>query len=90
MARTGTYKLTMQFTRAPDYGIAQLYLDGQKLGEALDLYHASVIPSGPMLMGNRELSAGDHKFTVEIVGTNEKAIKRYMFALDYVKLDPGQ
>ena len=34
-----------------------------------------------------ELTAGDHKLTVEIMGANDKAIKAYMFGLDYVKLD---
>ena len=39
-------------------------------------------------MGEHDLTTGDHKLTVEIVGANEKAIKSYMFGLDYVKLDP--
>ena len=86
VASAGTYVVSMQFTKAPDYGIVQLYLDGQKLGEALDLYHASVIPTGPLAMGSRKLTAGEHKLTVEITGANERAVKRYMFALDYVKL----
>jgi len=86
--RTGKYQITMQFTKAPDYGIAQLYLDGDKLGEPLDLYHPSVIPTGPMIMGVRELTSGEHKLTVEILGANDKAIKNYMLGLDYVKLDP--
>ncbi|HEY5912889.1 MAG TPA: glycoside hydrolase family 172 protein [Verrucomicrobiae bacterium] len=86
--QTGKYQITMQFTKAPDYGIAQLYVDGEKLGEPLDLYHPAVIPTGPMVMGARDLSSGDHKLTVAIVGANEKAVKSYMFGLDYVKLDP--
>jgi hypothetical protein len=84
---TRRYALVLQFTKAPDYGIVQLYLDGQKLGNPLDLYHPSVIPSGPLTLGTRELTAGDHKLTAEIVGANDQAIKRYMFALDYVKLE---
>ncbi len=86
--RTGKYQITMQFTKAPDYGIAQLYLDGEKLGEPLDLYHPSVIPTGAMVMGTRALASGEHKLTVEILGANDKAVKSYMFGLDYVKLDP--
>ena len=39
-------------------------------------------------MGEHELTAGDHKLSVEIVGANDQAIKSYMFGLDYVKLDP--
>jgi hypothetical protein len=87
ISSAGKYQLNMQLTKAPDYGIVQLYLDGQKLGQRLDLYHASVIPTGALPMGARELTAGEHQLTVEIVGANEKAIKSYMFGLDYVKLD---
>ena len=32
--QAGKYRLGMQLTKAPDYGIVQLYLDGQKLGAA--------------------------------------------------------
>ncbi len=84
----GKYRVGMQLTKAPDYGIVQLYLDGQKLGDPIDLYHKSVAPSGLLSMGEHELTAGEHKLTVEIVGANDKAIKNYMFGLDYVKLDP--
>jgi len=35
------------------------------------------------------LTAGQHKLTVEITGANDKAIKVYMFGLDYVKLAPA-
>ena len=83
---SGKYQLGAQLTKAPDYGIAQLYLDGQKLGSPIDLYHKSVIPTGLMALGTCDLAAGDHKLTVEILGANDKAIKSYMFGLDYVKL----
>ena len=83
----GKYKLSAQLTKAPDYGIVQLYLDDQKLGTPIDLYHASVIPTGPQSLGVHDLTAGQHKLTVEITGANEKAIKGYMFGLDYLKLD---
>ena len=84
----GKYRLGMQLTKAPDYGIVQLYLDGKKLGEPIDLYRKAVRPTGVLAMGAHELTAGEHKLTVEIVGANEKAVKTYMFGLDYVKLDP--
>ena len=86
--QAGKYRLGMQLTKAPDYGIVQLSLDGQKLGAPIDLYHESVVPTGLLAMGEYDLTAGEHKLTVEIVGANDKAIKNYMFGLDYVKLDP--
>jgi hypothetical protein len=85
---TGQYNLTLQLTKAPDYGIVQLYLDGKKLGEPIDLYHPSVAPTGAMALGTFALDTGTHKLTAEITGANQKAIKNYMFGLDYVKLEP--
>jgi hypothetical protein len=87
VSKTGSYKMSAQLTKAPDYGIVQLYLDGQKLGAAIDLYHPSVIPTGPLALGDHKLNAGDHRLGVEILGANEKAITNYMFGLDYLKLE---
>ena len=84
----GKYKLSLQLTKAPDYGIVQLYLDGEKLLGPIDLYHKKVIPTRPLDAGAHDLSAGDHKLTVEITGANAQAVKNYMFGLDYVKLEP--
>ncbi|MCX6902345.1 MAG: DUF2961 domain-containing protein, partial [Verrucomicrobia bacterium] len=83
----GRYKLTLQLTKAVDYGIVQLSLDGQKLGAPIDLYNPSVIPSGPLEFGLHELKKGEHRLTVEMVGANEKARKAYMAGLDYLKLE---
>jgi hypothetical protein len=90
VTRAGNYNLAMQLTKAPDYGIVQLYIDGEKLGEAIDLYHPSVIPTEILPMGAHQLSAGQHKLGVEIIGANQKAGKNYMFGLDYVKLEPAK
>jgi hypothetical protein len=38
-------------------------------------------------MGTHELSQGQHVLRIEIVGANEKAVKSYMFGLDYLKLE---
>jgi len=86
----GNYNLSMQFTKAPDYGIVQLYLDGQKLGGSLDFYHPSVSPSGAVSFGSFQLTAGQHKISVEVIGANEKAVKAYMFGLDYVRIDSAR
>jgi hypothetical protein len=86
VAKAGSYKLVAQFTKAVDYGIVQLWLDGQKLGQPIDLYHDGVIVSGEIALGTLSLGASDHKLTVEITGANPKAVKSYMFGLDYVKL----
>lgn len=87
--KAGRYKLTAQLTKAVDYGIVQLTLDGATLGPPMDLFHDGVIATGELDLGTHELSAGEHKLGVEITGANEQAVKSYMFGLDYVKLTPA-
>jgi hypothetical protein len=88
--KAGKYRLTMQLTKAIDYGIVQLYLDSKKLGKPIDLFNSGVIASGALEMGIHELDGGSHVLRVEIVGANEKAAKGYMFGLDYIKLEEVQ
>ena len=85
--KAGKYKITLHMTKARDYGIVQLYLDGEKLDKPIDLYNPDVVPTGPVALGMHELTAGEHKLTIEITGANEKAEKAYMFGLDYIKLE---
>lgn len=82
----GSYEVSVTLTKAVDYAIVQLYLDGQKAGDPIDLYNDGVIPTGPIALGAHELAQGEHKLTVEIVGANQKAVKAYMFGLDQIKL----
>jgi len=85
----GKYKLSVQLTKAKDYGIVQFYLDGRKLGAPVDLYNPDVVPGGALDLGVHDLAAGQHKLTLEITGANDRAVKSYMAAVDYVKLDPA-
>ena len=88
--KAGTYTLGVQFTKAPDYGIVQLYLDGQKIGVPLDTFRPAVRLNDMVRLDPMALTAGEHKLTIEITGANAKAIKSYMVGLDYVKLIPGK
>jgi len=86
VAKSGRYQLLAQFTKAVDYGIVQIALDGEKPGRTIDLFHKGVIPSGELDFGSHELSAGEHRLTVQITGANPKAVRSFMVGLDYVKL----
>jgi hypothetical protein len=82
--KDGSYEVVVTLTKAIDYGIVQLWVDGKKAGEPIDLFNDEVIPSGPISLGKHALKAGEHKLTVEILGANEKAVKAYMFGLDEI------
>lgn len=84
--RDGKYEVLAVMTKAPDYGIVQLYFDGKKVGEPIDLYDTGVVTTGVLSFGTHVLKGGEHTVTVEIVGANAKAVKAYMFGLDYVYL----
>jgi hypothetical protein len=89
VANRGKYEVSVGLTKADDYGIVQLSLDGEKVGEAIDLYNPAVIHSGPIALGVHDLTQGQHKLTVEILGANPKAKKAYMFGIDRVDLKPA-
>lgn len=83
----GRYELFAVMTKARDYGVVQLALDGRSLGGPIDLYNnPDVITTGPISLGTHELSAGPHQLTVEITGAHPQAAKAYMFGLDYLYL----
>ncbi len=88
VAKSGTYRVKMQLTKAFDYGIVRLYLDGDRLGDRIDGYHDGPIPSGELDMGDHHLVEGDHTLQVEITGANEEAKELFAFGLDYVLLVP--
>jgi len=88
VAARGKYEIQAVLTKARDYGVVQLSLDDKKLGGTIELYNPDVIATKPLSLGTRELAKGAHELTVEITGANAKAVKAYMFGLDYVLLKP--
>ena len=76
-------------TRAPDYGIHQLSVNGRKAGEPFDLYRSGRWgPTDEIDLGLFDIKKGQNLFGVTVVGRNEEAIPNYMFGLDYLRLEP--
>ncbi len=86
--QAGNVDLEIVLTCARDYGIVQLSLDEKPLGQPIDLYSPKVITTGVLTFPQLELKPGKHSLTVQIAGANPKAAKGYMFALDYLRLNP--
>ena len=87
--KAGRYKVTAQFLKAVDYGIAQLAINDAKAGEPLDFYNDGVIVSGPVELGTFDLKAGQNTVSFTLTGANPKAVKAYMTGLDYLLLTPA-
>ena len=86
--QAGEYDVEVVLTRARDYGIVQLMLNGKKIGEPIDLFDPNVVTTGVLSLGATALPKGTVQFSAEIVGANPKAVKSYMFGLDYLRLNP--
>jgi hypothetical protein len=84
----GRYRVGVVLTKARDYAIVQLYLNGKKAGEPIDLYNPEVVNTPVIPLGVFDLPAGENVLTVEIVGKNPEAIPAYMFGLDYLGFEP--
>jgi hypothetical protein len=86
--KAGSQKIEVALTRANDYGIVQLYVDDKKLGDPVDCFIPQGVKVAPAEFGPVELTAGEHTLTAELTGVNEKAAKRNMFGLDFIRLKP--
>ena len=86
----GRFDVAAVFTVARDYAVINVLLDDEALGPPLDLFeYPDVKTTGLLALGTRELTAGKHKLTLEIIGANEAAAKAYMVGLDLVRLTPS-
>jgi hypothetical protein len=90
VAKAGKYRVLARFLRARDYGVHQLAINGRPAGDPKDFFNPAVRPSQETDLGVFDLKSGDNEFTVKVVGANEKAIKAYMFGLDYLLLKPAE
>ncbi len=86
---SGTYQLIVVQTRARDYGINTLAVDGRQVGNAFDGFHTpEVIIAPPQLYGSLRLTAGRHTLTLTVTGKNNSSIGYYA-GLDYIELRPS-
>ncbi len=84
----GRRTLTAWLTRAPDYGIVQLHINGKPVGEPIDLHAAKVEPTGPIEVGTFEAADGSLTLRIELVGSHPRATgAKHFVGLDAVKVD---
>jgi hypothetical protein len=81
----GNYDVSDVMTKAPDYGIVTLVVDGAPLGQAFDSYNASGVTIAPVDFGTVQLAAGSHQLTFTLTGKNP-ASNNYLVGIDYLVL----
>jgi hypothetical protein len=88
--KAGQYKLIAVFTKAGDYGIFEIAVDGKPLGKPIDLYDPKVTTTGEISLGIVPLEKGPHVWKATAIGHNEKSrdthAGNHIFGLDYLRL----
>jgi hypothetical protein len=82
--QTGKYDVTAVLTKAIDYGIIQIYINGVSVGKKFNgFYPEGVIPVEHAL-ATRMLSEGENIISVKLLGSDEKARPGNMAGIDYL------
>jgi WD40 repeat protein/serine/threonine protein kinase/tetratricopeptide (TPR) repeat protein len=87
LAKAARCRLEVWFTRASDYGIVEVSLDGQRVGQLFDGFSPAVVPSGPIEFGVSDMSAGKHRLRFRAIDRNPKS-SAYMMGIDCLRLSP--
>lgn len=86
-APAGLHRLTLYATKAADYGIIRLWVNGQRVENDFDGYAPNVTPSGPINLGVFTTQDGQYILRVEIIGANPKSVGvKHLFGLDCITL----
>ncbi len=88
--KAGRYEVLAVFTKAKDYGIAQLEVNGKAAGQPMDFYNDNVVATPQQSLGTFDLKEGENLLKATLTGMNPKALDKYMVGLDYVLLKPAQ
>lgn len=88
--RAGRYRVFMRCVKAGDYGVVRVRINGSPPSAPLDFYHDGVVVSEEIPLGEFDLQRGTNYFCVEIVGANDRAVKQYMFGLDYLRVESAE
>jgi hypothetical protein len=85
-ARAGLHRIYARLTKAPDYGVVRLEVNGRRAGQEFDRFNESVAHD-ELVLGVFTLVQGVNTLAVEIAGSSELAEPRHMFGLDYLRLE---
>jgi hypothetical protein len=84
----GTYRLSVRFTRAPDYAIVAVRLDdGPAVLDRVSLYAPRMVAADPLGMGEHVLGPGSHRLRFTIVGAHPQAIPAYVVGIDAIRIE---
>lgn len=82
--QAGRRQVMVHLVRAGDFGQVQLHLNGEKVGEVIDLYVQRGTQGVKIELGKVDLKASGNQLTIEVVGSNPGAKGKHSVGLDYI------
>ena len=86
--KTGRYQVVASFTTASDFGIVQAFVNGQAVGDVVNLYSKAVERTGPRVLGTVNVKAGLNTLVLWAVGKDQRS-RGHFAGLDQVELIPA-
>ncbi len=83
----GRYNISAQLTKAPDYGILQLFLNGVPVGPRFNGFHTDGVITEQVKLGTHALTKGEHILSVKILGADANAKPGNMAGIDWLKFE---
>ena len=87
LQETGKFKLTAQLTKAIDYGIIQVFVNGNPAGIQFNGYYPDGVIPVETALGTHVLSEGENILTLKILGADAKAKPGNMAGIDFLKFE---
>ncbi|MBX3444945.1 MAG: protein kinase [Planctomyces sp.] len=87
VVRSGPAQIDVKFTRAEDYQIVDVDVDGKKLAGPIDLYTpVGVMRLGARLRSQPHLDAGPHVLGITVAGGNPAAKHARIVGIDFIRV----
>ena len=84
---SGEHRLELFLTKAGDYGIVAVSVNGERVGDPIDLSSYAVLPTGALDLGRVTLRGQHDVLRLEVVGTNpQSAAPHFQFGIDGIRL----
>ena len=80
------YQVTADFTKAYDYGVADILIDGELAVKHANFYAPHLAKTGPLDLGRLPLSEGKHEIEIRLLEHDQLAKPRNMVGLDWIEL----
>lgn len=88
ISEKGKYKVSGQFTKAVDYGMINIKINGNPVNGKFNGYLSQGVKAFHFPLGTHKLNSGKNTISIEITGKDPQANIGYMAGIDFLKFEP--